>query len=217
MPKYIDIVGNKYGRLQVVSFAYMVKHVAHFNCICDCGKETIKAGWSMRNGTTKSCGCYAKERARDANMSHGYTYTRLYEKYGHMKSRCYNENDSQYKNYGGKGVVLCDEWKDSFENFKDWALSSGYKEGLSIDRIDSDKNYEPSNCQWLTLGENSRKMSEHKRKMIGKTYPAGIQLSGSGRFLTYDKRAKYVGTFDTLEEAVEKRTEQNKRYVNIRG
>ena len=91
---------------------------------------------------------------------------RLYWIWQDMKKRCYNPNCKCFKWYGGKGVKVCEEWKDSYPNFKAWALSNGYAEGLTIDRVENDKDYSPSNCQWITQSENSKKMQEHHK---GKT------------------------------------------------
>lgn len=90
------------------------------------------------------------------NFKHGYTYKdRIYRIWRNMKTRCYNINHERYYCYGGKGVVVCDEWKDNFINFKEWAFSNGYNDSLTIDRIDSDGNYEPSNCRWISKSLNN--------------------------------------------------------------
>ena len=96
--------------------------------------------------------------------THGPTNTRLYSIWTDMKHRCYDQNQKAYKNYGGKGIVICDEWKEDFKAFYDWAMANGYAEGLTIDRIDPSKSYDPSNCQWLTRSENTKKAWEDRRK-----------------------------------------------------
>lgn len=93
-------------------------------------------------------------------VTHGCSDTKLYECWKNIKSRCYNKNNDRYPHYGGKGVIVCDEWQD-FVNFKQWAENNGYSENLTIDRIDPELNYEPSNCRWLTYEENHALMMLH--------------------------------------------------------
>lgn len=93
----------------------------------------------------------------EANYKHGECSTRLYHCWNGIKQRCNNLNATQYQWYGSKGIKICDEWQNSFAAFRGWALANGYKEDLTIDRIDNDGNYEPSNCQWITMSENSKK------------------------------------------------------------
>ena len=109
----------------------------------------------LRSGITKSCGCLLHEH----NKTHGLSNTDLYRIYCGMKSRCYNKNNKKYKNYGGRGIKICDEWVNDFSTFYKWAISNGYEKGLSIDRIDVDGNYEPSNCRWA----NNDIQSHNKR------------------------------------------------------
>lgn len=137
------------------------KHIACYLVQCDCGSEPfrIEAG---SIGRTKSCGCLiAKvqtERCKEMglqNRIHNDTGSRLYMIWANMKERCYNKNNPKYKNYGDRGIIVCDEWKYSYVCFREWALSNGYSNLLTIDRIDVDGNYEPSNCRWTTNVEQS--------------------------------------------------------------
>lgn len=96
------------------------------------------------------------------NIKHGMSNTKLYERWDSMKSRCYVKNAGNYRRYGGRGITVCDEWKTSFEAFRDWALANGYADNLSLDRIDVNGNYEPSNCRWVTMTEQANNRSNNR-------------------------------------------------------
>ncbi len=159
MPR-INLIGNKYGRLTVISFAGVKKERTTWLCRCECGNEIIVDRNNLRTGHTQSCGCYKKQRMAEGNTTHGHflkgKQTRLYAIWAGIKRRCLNPNVKTFKYYGARGIKICDEWME-FEPFKDWSLAHGYADTLSIDRINALGNYEPSNCQWITRSENSRK------------------------------------------------------------
>lgn len=153
MPKYLDITGQEFGRLEVIEFAGYNKHWAvTWKCRCECGNETIVRSDHLRYGKISSCGCLkAEESAKRgrANSKHGMWNTRLYHCWQHMKQRCDGTgNEANRKRYHDRGITICDEWYNSFETFMEWALNNGYKENLTLDRINVDGNYEPSNCRW---------------------------------------------------------------------
>lgn len=160
--RFKDETGNKYGLLTVLSLSHYdeKRRIYFWNCKCSCGKLTVKNAGTLRSGATKSCGCLKVEIniGNKKRETHGFSYTRLYRVWSAMKSRCYRKKDVGYAWYGGKGIIVCDEWKNSFDVFKYWALQNGYNDNMTIDRIDSNGNYEPNNCQFLTRAENSKKV-----------------------------------------------------------
>ncbi len=122
-----------------------------YRFLCDCGGSVDLVGASVKSGNTKTCGC----KWATTHITHGLHEHPLYQKYHDMKSRCSNENNKFWKNYGGKGVRV--RW-GSFEEFYEWSLANGWQPGLSIDRIDPNGDYEPTNCEYVTRSENSRRM-----------------------------------------------------------
>ena len=151
----LDLKGQRFGRLIAERHIGITKSRDYlWLCKCDCGNECIVRAHNLMRGNTKSCGCYHKYKAGIASRTHGQTHTRLYKIHRAIIQRCYNTNNPAYSYYGEKGVILCEEWHD-FITFKEWADTNGYKEDLTIDRIDGNKNYEPNNCRWIPFKEQS--------------------------------------------------------------
>lgn len=167
---FIDLTGRQFGHLTVLRRAEDKirangKKKTVWLCRCDCGKEKNILGENLRKGSAKSCGCHRGEALIAYSTKHGKRYERVYGIFCEMKKRCYNNHCANYKNYGGRGIKICDEWLNDFNSFYDWSMSHGYSDKLTIDRIDNDGNYEPSNCQWITKSENSTKRNiEYWRK-----------------------------------------------------
>ena len=150
-----DFIGKSFGYWTVVSSAENKSNKKSFLCRCKCGNERIVNADTLKLGTSKSCGCYHKEEIRERQTTHGQTGTRIFRIYYDIRQRCYNENNKRFSDYGGRGITMCDEWKNSFQSFYDWSMANGYSEKLSIDRKDVDGNYEPNNCRWITMAEQS--------------------------------------------------------------
>lgn len=147
------VIGQKYGRMLVIGYGTTTKNrFKKWLCRCDCGKEKEAYEYSLKNGTTLSCGCLHKERFSHAR--HNLTGTKIYNVWKGIKARCYNTHSDTYRNYGGRGIKMCDEWRDNPEKFIQWAYANGYKESYtrkecSLDRIDVNGDYEPTNCRWV--------------------------------------------------------------------
>lgn len=159
MGKLKDISGQKFGRLTVLDKLHNHhKRNTYWLCVCECGNLVEVQGSTLKNGRSKSCGCLLK----DTNTKHGKAHIPLYNVWVSMKQRCYNKCNKRYENYGQRGIAVYDEWKDDFQAFYDWAMSHGYKEGLQIDRIDVNGNYEPNNCRWVDVKTQQRNKSNNK-------------------------------------------------------
>lgn len=145
----LDVIGKTFGDLTVESEAGRVRGCITWNCVCTCGNKRVVRGFDLVHGKITSCQqCVKKRTSRMVNGGHR---SRLYTCWNHMKSRCYNVNDKSYSYYGGRGIVVCDEWKNSYKAFSDWALANGYSNELSLDRINVNGNYNPDNCRWATF------------------------------------------------------------------
>lgn len=150
------MISARFGRLVVTAAAGRdKKRNLLWRCVCECGSEIVTAGYRLRSGETRSCGCLQRETVTARNASHGQSGTRLYNIWSNMLARCGNENNPQFADYGGRGIAVCREWHD-FTSFEAWAKASGYSDDLTIDREENDGNYEPSNCRWATSLQQSR-------------------------------------------------------------
>lgn len=158
MGKIKNVIGEKYGRLTVISKSEHKDKNNHsyWNCVCECGNYTTVALHHLTGGRINSCGCLKSEKTIERSTIHGKTNTRMFHIWQGMKRRCYNENDKNYKYYGGRGITVCDEWRNNFTTFYNWAIENGYTDDLTIDRINNDGNYEPSNCRWVTMAQQNR-------------------------------------------------------------
>lgn len=151
--KPLELSGQRFGRLLVIRREGSRNGRATWYCKCDCGNYKVVIGKNLKNGKTSSCGCLHKELLSKRSKTHGMTGKRLYRIWHDMKNRCEYSKDKKYSYYGGRGIKVCNEWSSNFESFMTWALSNGYNDLLTIDRINNDGNYEPNNCRWITMKE----------------------------------------------------------------
>lgn len=159
-----DLTGQRFGRLIAIKRVGSDKQKrATWRCRCDCGRETVVASSYLINGDTNSCGCLKLELLFKRSTKHSKARTRLYRVWANMIQRCYDPKHTHYHRYGGRGITVCDEWRDDFQAFYDWAMANGYDENApkgkcTIDRIDNDKGYSPDNCRWVDM-----KIQRHNR------------------------------------------------------
>jgi hypothetical protein len=167
-----DLTGVKFGLLTVLNYEGTNKNKkALWKCRCECGSIITTIGSYLRSGHTKSCGCTRHEKLMERNTTHGMAHTHIHYVWIGMKQRCYNINHKNYQHYGGRGIIICEEWKNSFENFYNWAINNGYNDNLSIDRIDVNGNYEPINCRWVDMKtQQNNKRNNHNVEIDGEIH-----------------------------------------------
>jgi hypothetical protein len=164
------ILGQRFGKLVVIErLPANSHHEAEWRCVCDCGNEHITTSYNLTHGKTTRCRECTIKLIAQKNTTHGQQPKKMFNAYVNMKTRCYNHNYYLFKNYGGKGITICDEWlgKNGFINFREWSLKNGYKDKLSIDRIDNNKGYSPDNCRWVTMTVQQNNRTNNRLITLG--------------------------------------------------
>lgn len=192
MPKLIDLTGRRFGRLVVVKLVgrrgYNQRH--HWLCRCDCGSSKVIAGQALKAGATRSCGCLVRETSAKVHTTHGMRRTPIYQAWSSMRTRCENPNNISYSRYGGRGIRICKRW-ETFDNFYE-DMGPTWFVGASLERINVNGNYQPSNCKWIKSAEQARNrtssiiLSTPAGKMIAKDAAA---LYGLNPKVLYDRIA----------------------------
>ncbi|MCH5261605.1 MAG: hypothetical protein J1F42_01705 [Lachnospiraceae bacterium] len=199
----IDLTGRRYGSLVVIELAVDVpgKKKKWF-CKCDCGKKIIVSGSNLQSGHTKHCKDCGLKLSNESKVKHGKTRTKIYYVWQGMINRCDRPSHKSYCDYGAKGIFVCDEWHNS-KTFIDWALSNGYKEGLEIDRIDTNGSYCPENCRWVDRFENANNKTNNKiisHLGVERTLAEWARFYG----VNYKNLSRNLSKGYSLEEAVER-------------
>lgn len=190
--KPIDLSGKQFGKLLVLSRSEYSKtaHAYLWNCQCECGNIVKVSGNNLKNGHTKSCGCLKIKKQK----THELSDTRLYNIFYNMKSRCYNTKNPYFYNYGGRGITICNEWLNDFTAFYNWAITNRYKDNLQIDRIDVNGNYEPTNCRWVTIIQNSNnKRTNRYETYMGETHTIAewAKILGINKSTLYNRLTRH--------------------------
>lgn len=157
-----DLTGKKFGRWTVLDKAFKNNYKQYYKCKCECGITKDVNSDSLKRNLSNSCGCMGRENAQKALTTHNGCKTRLYKIWSKMKARCLNKNNSAYENYGGRGIIICEEWVKDFSIFREWALKNGYDDKLTIDRTNNGNGYNPFNCRWATRKEQANNTRKNK-------------------------------------------------------
>lgn len=211
MGKFIDLTGKKFGRLIVIELAGKNKYKANlWNCFCECGNYSLITTSSLRDGNNRSCGCLKREKIIEKNHIHGMRRTREWGIWSGIIKRCENKKDKEYKNYGGRGIKIYEKWRNNFTEFyKDVGPRPSSKH--SIDRIDVNGDYEPSNCRWATPSEQARNRRTPASNISGVKGVREKRNKWTAK-IKVNKKEIWLGTFKTSKEAIQARKEAELKY-----
>lgn len=219
-----NLTGQKFGRLTALYPVPDKAHRARWHCVCECGNEKDVLQQNLSNGHVRSCGCVHSDVNREkisrynsslGRESHLETKTRLYRIWIGIKSRCFTETSAGYKNYGGRGICVCDEWVHSYNAFSEWAMQNGYDDSLTIDRIDPDGDYCPANCRWVTMSVqefNKRRSPSNTSGTTGVSYN-----KKSGKWVAYickEGTRHHLGAYDCIDDAIKARKDAEIKYFS---
>lgn len=211
-----DLTGKVFGSWTVKRFAHREERTidkVQWYCVCECGVEKLVDSYCLTKGLSKSCGCKAGQAISKSKTKHGMVGTPTYNTWVKMKERCTNPNDKRYSDWGGRGIKVCDRWLDSFENFLE---DMGEKpEGLSLDRIDNNGDYEPNNCRWADNSIQKFNSRIHSNNTSGRT---GVYLTKRGTWLAQIRVNGYLhqlGSFQKFEDAVKAREEAEIKFFGF--
>lgn len=217
--KYLldQYIGKKYGNFEVIN-AYRKEHNGHIvimvDCKCVCGNIKTYRASRVKTFTSQSCGCLYKYKRMNGRRYHYKSVDkRVGAIWGCMISRCYNENDTSYKNYGGRGIKVCNEWRDSALAFYNWAMANGYKDDLTIDRIDVNGNYCPENCRWISMTEqlrNTRRTIQYEFNGKNKTIAEIARELNISQFTLYSRIRGGMDIKEAIEKPIIKRRKNEK-------
>ena len=210
-----SLSGMRFGRLLAIKKTRENYKSDYWLCKCDCGAEKEIRCDALLNGRTKSCGCFLRESAKERATKHGLNKSKIYGVFYAMHHRCENTKDVAYKYYGGRGISVCDEWSygGGFEKFYKWAVENGYKEGLTIDRINTDGNYEPKNCKWATRKEQQQNLRRNVKVLCdGET----MTLAQASEKYGIPARTIYIRIKQGWNDDDAVKTEINSKYINRR-
>lgn len=206
MGRALDLTGREFGKLTVVKRLENNKHgKTVWLCKCKCSGESTPSGSDLTSGKVNSCGCVHKK--------HGLSKHRTFNIFTAMKDRCYNPKNISYPWYGVKGIKIYQAWLDDFSKFHDWAMKNGYKDNLEIDRVDSSKDYEPSNCRWVTRiiqNQNQRLRKDNTSGVRGVKWNASRNKWEVN--ISNNKDRIYLGLYESFEEAVQVRKNAEVKY-----
>lgn len=202
-----DLKGQRFGKILVKEYVGSENKRSMWLCLCDCGKEKIISSKNILTNNVRSCGCLKEKGFIKGDVVKGACGNRLYKVYKDMIHRCYYPSEKEYKNYGGRGIKVCDEWLADFHSFSKWAFENGYDINapfgkFTIDRIDNDGNYEPSNCRWVDMKTQLNNTS------------CNVKLTANGETMTIAQWARKLSVNDRTLQSRHRKGMSDEEIIN---